>query len=139
MTPEQKRELGEARIPKRKVTEKEAYEQADRMRAAQGKAGLAPLLRGYKELFDYLNSQEIISEPGTVAKMGEIIRENLESVENPVSIPMDFSYKGSDRDWPEDFPHENGSYFNQCFVCKETFLGYKRRAICKKCYLMSVI
>lgn len=39
----------------------------------------------------------------------------------------------SDRDWPEDFPHENGNYENYCFRCGETFLGHKRRMTCKKC------
>jgi len=37
------------------------------------------------------------------------------------------------RDWPEDFPHENGQYMNTCHVCKNTFIGHKRRAVCKVC------
>jgi hypothetical protein len=41
--------------------------------------------------------------------------------------------KGSERDWPEDFPHENGVYNNWCCSCKKNFLGYKRRVICKLC------
>lgn len=41
--------------------------------------------------------------------------------------------KGSERDWPEDFPHENGVYNNWCSACKKNFLGHKRRFICKLC------
>jgi hypothetical protein len=40
------------------------------------------------------------------------------------------------RDWTEDFPHENGKYQNECLVCRETFLGHKRRVVCKLCASM---
>src|SRR6478736_9041060 len=40
----------------------------------------------------------------------------------------------SDRDWSEDFPHENGNYSNKCMECKLYFYGHKRRVICKKCF-----
>lgn len=39
----------------------------------------------------------------------------------------------SERDWPEDFSHENGNYLCQCFECTRTFRGYKRRVVCKTC------
>lgn len=39
----------------------------------------------------------------------------------------------SERDWEEDFEHENGNYSNRCMECKLYFYGYKRRVICKKC------
>lgn len=38
-----------------------------------------------------------------------------------------------DRDWPEDFEHENGNYMNTCCECRNTFTGHKRRFICKAC------
>lgn len=41
--------------------------------------------------------------------------------------------KGSERDWPEDFPQENGVYNNHCHSCQKNFLGYKRRVTCKLC------
>jgi 2,4-dienoyl-CoA reductase-like NADH-dependent reductase (Old Yellow Enzyme family) len=41
--------------------------------------------------------------------------------------------KGSDRDWPEDFLHENGLYNRHCHRCNQTFLGNKHRLICKPC------
>ena len=39
----------------------------------------------------------------------------------------------SERDWKEDFPHENGNYMCQCVKCKEFFYGHKRRYSCKLC------
>ena len=39
----------------------------------------------------------------------------------------------SDRDWREDWPHENGQYICRCSQCQQTFIGYKRRVICKAC------
>ena len=37
-------------------------------------------------------------------------------------------------DWTEDFPYENGKYVCMCCVCQETFLGHKRRVVCKLCH-----
>lgn len=39
----------------------------------------------------------------------------------------------SERDWPEDYPHENGNYRNVCVRCNEVFHGHKRRYACKSC------
>jgi hypothetical protein len=36
-------------------------------------------------------------------------------------------------DWKEDFGLENGSYLNICVVCKDKFVGHKRRCVCKIC------
>jgi hypothetical protein len=41
----------------------------------------------------------------------------------------------SNRDWPEDFEHENGNYQCQCTICKEFFIGEKGRVTCKQCYI----
>lgn len=38
-----------------------------------------------------------------------------------------------DRDWEEDFTHENGQYICHCCICDLNFIGYKRRAVCKSC------
>ncbi len=48
--------------------------------------------------------------------------------------PMSYS-PVSAHDWPEDFGHENGAYMNVCVECKVTFIGYKRRLLCKVCVL----
>lgn len=39
----------------------------------------------------------------------------------------------SERDWPEDFGHENGNYGNRCAVCDAAFNGHKRRPVCRSC------
>ena len=40
---------------------------------------------------------------------------------------------GSERDWTEDFAHENGNYMHRCRKCSEQFFGHKRRVVCKAC------
>lgn len=44
-----------------------------------------------------------------------------------------------EKDWPEDFDHENGMYYCRCIHCKDLFIGYKRRAVCKLCSDTSVV
>lgn len=39
----------------------------------------------------------------------------------------------SARDWHEDAPHENGNYQCRCCQCEQTFVGHKRRVVCKVC------
>lgn len=39
----------------------------------------------------------------------------------------------SERDWTEDFTHENGKYQNKCIHCHLLFYGHKRRVVCKIC------
>jgi len=39
----------------------------------------------------------------------------------------------SERSWTEDSAHENGNYHCLCCHCGRTFIGHKRRAICKVC------
>lgn len=39
----------------------------------------------------------------------------------------------TDRDWKDDFSHENGKYINICMDCKLPFYGHKRRVVCHKC------
>ncbi len=36
-------------------------------------------------------------------------------------------------DWTEDSCMENGNYTNTCVVCKNNFIGHKRRVVCKGC------
>lgn len=43
------------------------------------------------------------------------------------------NYTPSRRDWTEDFEHENGQYLCNCKKCGETFMGHKRRPLCKSC------
>lgn len=38
-----------------------------------------------------------------------------------------------DKSFEEDFSSTNGSYVNECKICKDFFLGYKFRRTCKEC------
>lgn len=38
-----------------------------------------------------------------------------------------------ERNWTEDFGHENGQYLNGCTTCGLSFVGHKRRFTCKTC------
>lgn len=38
-----------------------------------------------------------------------------------------------ERNWPEDYEHENGNYINTCGTCKLAFKGHKRRVRCRMC------
>jgi hypothetical protein len=42
-------------------------------------------------------------------------------------------FHNTQRDWTEDFSHENGNYMCICSICKEKFYGHKRRPYCKLC------
>lgn len=47
---------------------------------------------------------------------------------------MNFGHLGHpDRNWPEDFAHENGQYVNRCIGCLFNFVGHKRRLMCRAC------
>lgn len=37
------------------------------------------------------------------------------------------------RNWTEDFSHENGEYECKCCKCGHSFIGHKRRVLCKSC------
>lgn len=41
---------------------------------------------------------------------------------------------GSERDWIEDFNHENGKYLSQCGTCAHHFYGHMSRFLCKLCW-----
>ena len=38
-----------------------------------------------------------------------------------------------ERNWIDDFKHENGNYNCICVFCKQDFIGHKRRVVCKVC------
>jgi hypothetical protein len=44
-----------------------------------------------------------------------------------------YKLKISPRSWHEDFCLENGNYIRVCCYCREEFIGYKRRVVCRKC------
>lgn len=46
---------------------------------------------------------------------------------------IDNYFELTDRDWKEDFGHENGNYEQFCLKCGNRFVGHKKRIICKEC------
>lgn len=43
----------------------------------------------------------------------------------------------SKHDWIEDWQYDNGQYMCKCHQCEATFIGHKRRPVCKQCHLDS--
>ena len=41
--------------------------------------------------------------------------------------------KQDERNYTEEFNHENGMYANICTECNNQFIGHKRRIVCKVC------
>jgi hypothetical protein len=41
--------------------------------------------------------------------------------------------KNPTKDFPEDFPYDNGFYYHICHRCHQEFYGYKKRLLCKEC------
>ncbi len=54
-------------------------------------------------------------------------------VKEKIIITKQPSLFENDRNWVEDFSHENGNYSNICIRCNNEFLGHKRRIVCKNC------
>jgi len=44
-----------------------------------------------------------------------------------------------ERNWTDDFIHENGNYQNECIKCHNLFMGHKHRVICKACSVSTSI
>ena len=53
--------------------------------------------------------------------------------QNSQTESVKWYYKYTERDWQEDEHEENGRYSNKCAFCDCTFVGHKRRVICKVC------
>lgn len=75
-----------------------------------------------KSLQEY--SDGIISKPDAefIAAMTPVVAYGLLNAATPAV-----------RDWREDADHENGKYQCQCAGCGDTFIGHKRRVMCKVC------
>jgi hypothetical protein len=62
-----------------------------------------------------------------------MVRVGMEAVGDKImTSTMDTSI--SNRDWREDFSHENGNYQCRCVTCEQSFIGHKRRVLCKLCH-----
>jgi hypothetical protein len=62
------------------------------------------------------------------------LQQDRAALDSAIVVGFNRRHPGSfARNWPEDFPHENGMYECICLHCKHHFLGYKRRMSCKSC------
>lgn len=69
------------------------------------------------------------SRPGPVIPSMELLGQAIAAAEARPEPQPDPAL----RDWPEDFGRENGNYTVLCSICKQRFIGYKRRVACKVC------
>jgi hypothetical protein len=53
-------------------------------------------------------------------------------------LAFEEAYTCPSRNWSEDFDGENGQYMNNCTLCEKSFVGHKRRVVCKKCANMTL-
>ena len=65
--------------------------------------------------------------------MGDTPYRNICNRCGNADIPLEKPVAATPRDWVEDFPHENGNYENKCCHCGHSFIGHKRRVVCKVC------
>ena len=76
------------------------------------------------------NTLEFDAEKLRIMEKWKIRGIGLANLVNPINNRV-----AGERDWPEDFSHENGNYECRCYSCKNTFVGHKRRVTCRLCYL----
>jgi hypothetical protein len=50
-----------------------------------------------------------------------------------MSVSDTSTSQNTDRNWTEDAAHENGNYECRCVECGNSFIGHKRRVLCKLC------
>jgi hypothetical protein len=64
----------------------------------------------------------------------KMLQEERSKLERSIIGGFSRQHPGShERNWSQDFSHENGMYENICIHCKLHFLGHKRRMVCFKC------
>ena len=69
---------------------------------------------------------------GSLEECELAVVENREPEPAPPAPPAPMAL--SSRDWTEDASHENGSYQCRCITCGESFVGHKRRVVCRACW-----
>jgi len=77
-----------------------------------------------------LGLESHLSRMASLKRDREQLEHQLRQLNLTISI---IKIKGTSRDWTEDYPHENGLYSHSCYRCHQTFLGHKRRWLCKTC------
>lgn len=78
-----------------------------------------------------LGMYEVCNKKITTHDLREIDEARDERKEQEAGTILNIPF--SERDWKEDFSHENGNYLCKCCLCKNYFYGHKRRPVCKLC------
>ena len=50
-----------------------------------------------------------------------------------IPLEVDKIFGDGSGDWLEDAQYPNGNYTCKCSICGQTFIGHKRRVVCKVC------
>lgn len=77
-----------------------------------------------KEIIEQLKNANVEHRQWILDQLNELFGDKPAVVSGEVA---------NERDWSEDFKHENGNYSCRCSTCKESFQGHKRRMFCKLC------
>jgi hypothetical protein len=53
-----------------------------------------------------------------------------------LASPDTSTSQNTNRNWTEDAAHENGNYECRCVECGNSFIGHKRRVLCRLCSVL---
>lgn len=96
------------------------------------RAEVIEILKSFDEGFNDDHFLCISNDDETLGKVADALTEPEES--NVMFIDKDGMHPlEGNRNWIEDYPHENGKYQCRCYRCSELFFGHKRRVVCKLC------
>jgi|SRR6185503_64749 len=86
-----------------------------------------------------MRSPRLAATPATLSPEARAMRDRLTNFDNAnyasvLRMRVIRARNGLDGlDWLEDGLHENGNYMPSCVNCNRTFIGHKRRVVCKEC------
>lgn len=103
------------------ITHDEWYEQCNQ---------ISNLLETLKEIADYPELDALELKRMARCALAPTCTQNAETATRSEDVVMGAT---DERNWTEDFSHENGEYQNLCIQCGCIFIGHKRRHICKVC------
>jgi len=89
----------------------------------------------YKQKYLLLSAQHVREVEQQEKRIEELEGAHADALSQRegVVVPSAPDPKHPERNWTEDFSHENGNYYCRCYECGCVFLGHKRRGVCKVC------
>jgi hypothetical protein len=106
------------------------------MRRTQNKHGPYVLLQLTKAGLVKLQSREDMDISPSLIELCE--DQNLVPVPAPDRVRIkSLLNPTANCNWTGDFQYENGNYVNKCVECGSEFIGYKRRRVCRSCYVVA--